>query len=375
MESRLDVPLGQNLPFPDPMTWSEWIQEPDYEGVSEWVNADLSEVQMQSHASNYTESNSYIPTSPIVESCLAGAQGGGGPVAAGDPITAFSTTNGFDAEIQAFTEENNSTSIPPPPYFKYHAYTSIYFTQSAATYGLNSYSLDSKDTFPEPLYDLIEDVDYAVIPGMDPDVDDYAYVEYESYDNNVLTGWADWTLTLTGRGTGTGEITDADTPTTLRVGFSEPVTWDSTGPGWWTSYQGSLLESIAGFTGTSSTPYDGAPFSVPHTLSLADLGVMESWTLYQQPHWLVSDVPINLNVVSGPPLTPGSAAMFTSTVLIPASRPRFTYRMPRWRYWVPGDPILYPLRQVQRDDGLARAVMRARSTHSIQRSIRQRSYR
>jgi len=34
-----------------------------------------------------------------------------------------------------------------------------------------------------------------------------------------------------------------------------------------------------------------------------------------------------------------------------------------------------PLRQVQRDDGLGRSVMRARSTRSVQRSIRQRGYR
>jgi hypothetical protein len=34
-----------------------------------------------------------------------------------------------------------------------------------------------------------------------------------------------------------------------------------------------------------------------------------------------------------------------------------------------------PLRQVQRDDGLGRSVMRARGTRSVQKSIRQRGYR
>lgn len=35
----------------------------------------------------------------------------------------------------------------------------------------------------------------------------------------------------------------------------------------------------------------------------------------------------------------------------------------------------YPLRQVQRDDGLGRSVMRARGGTSVQTSIRQRGYR
>lgn len=59
------------------------------------------------------------------------------------------------------------------------------------------------------------------------------------------------------------------------------------------------------------------------------------------------------------------------------SRPRVNIATPRYRYWIVGvDPVTpIPLRQVQRDDGLGRSVMRARGTHSVQKSIRQRGYR
>jgi hypothetical protein len=52
--------------------------------------------------------------------------------------------------------------------------------------------------------------------------------------------------------------------------------------------------------------------------------------------------------------------------------PQFRILPPRYRLWSSGTP---PLRQVQRDDGLGRSVVRARSTHSVQFSLRQRGYR
>lgn len=45
--------------------------------------------------------------------------------------------------------------------------------------------------------------------------------------------------------------------------------------------------------------------------------------------------------------------------------------MPPYRYWIPG---LLPLRQVQRDDGLARSVVRATGGHSRQSSLRARGF-
>ena len=48
------------------------------------------------------------------------------------------------------------------------------------------------------------------------------------------------------------------------------------------------------------------------------------------------------------------------------------FRLHDW--WI-DDGGVPPLRQVQRDDGLGRSVMRARGTHSVQKSIRQRGYR
>ena len=55
---------------------------------------------------------------------------------------------------------------------------------------------------------------------------------------------------------------------------------------------------------------------------------------------------------------------------------RMRVLQPAWRYWIPGDaPVAFPIRQKQRNDGLGRGVVRARSTSSVQGSIRQRSYR
>lgn len=55
--------------------------------------------------------------------------------------------------------------------------------------------------------------------------------------------------------------------------------------------------------------------------------------------------------------------------------PRLAYQMPRYRYWIPADgPTAIPMRQKQRNDGLARSTVRARGASSVQGSTRQCGY-
>lgn len=58
---------------------------------------------------------------------------------------------------------------------------------------------------------------------------------------------------------------------------------------------------------------------------------------------------------------------------LPGFRTADLFRVSMIRLVLTGGAV--PLRQVQRDDGWGRSVMRARSTHSVQKSIRQRGYR
>lgn len=323
------------------MGWSEWFQEPDYEGISVWVNADLPEVSMTTTASDGTAADFEVATVPIAVGMLAGARGGGGPIWSGDvdAFVPFALNGGWGGgvSLQSGTIENDA-GVVIPGFLRYHTHTEVLLSQMAATYALSSGWSTERDAFPSPMYDMTEGVDYDIVPGKDPYVDEDAYVQYESADPNVLTGWADWNLTLETAGSNGGMALPGVTG--LRVGYSAPITWGLSGPGWFSTYQGLALDYIPGVMGALTT--------TPYALSLAALGTMESWTIYQQPNWLTDPIPIEVHV--GPQ---GFADSDSSTSLIHGAmnpRPKFTFRMPRWRYWKPGVP---PLRQRARNDGLA----------------------
>lgn len=192
-----------------------------------------------------------------------------------------------------------------------------------------------REQMPPAMDALTEDVDYAVRPGYAGWEDD-AYVEYAD-DPNVWTGWT--SQNMQGQAYETANPSNAATGTmgmTIDTGYPDTEGADiGPFPGIGTAFA----------TWTSVTMVDIGP--------IPDPGPVNTFTLAVMPE---------ISAASNVAMVP-----FFPT-------PRMVVILPAWRYWMPDTEPL-PLRQKQRDDGLGRSVVRARSTHSIQRSVRQRGYR
>jgi hypothetical protein len=241
------------------------------------------------------------------------------------------------------------------------------------------YSVDAtrfltyRDWFPSPLRTMTEGVDYDVIPGKDPGSDDDAYVEYESGDNS-LAGWQPWTVPVEYQfrlqvGPNSSAPDPPNIPFRVAVAPLPMSAWPAYGVG-----------SQAAHLDTFPTPDYGTqdvPVLVPSSVL--------QFALVFQPDTLNGWHP-TVTVAPPPPLSEFQAGSgvqgFVNPVAVRgggSSTPVITgpvmpFDTPRWRYWIPGD-VAYPIRQRQRNDGLGRGVMRARSTSSVQSSVRQRGYR
>ena len=185
-----------------------------------------------------------------------------------------------------------------------------------------------RDSYPEALWSLTEDVDFSLIPGTED------YVEYQD-SASVLAGW--------------------DMP-------SMSVTYDSQNPGSlaeFSIHSGPVTQPFPVGTPvhsySSPTGYSGYEYMV-----LPDPGPVEQFWITVRDNTRDTIPPYGIAIhASGQAYGTWFSVPYIEVIL------------PPYRYWIPD----FPLRQVQRDDGLGRSVMRARSTHSVQKSIRQRGYR
>ena len=102
-------------------------------------------------------------------------------------------------------------------------------------------------------------------------------------------------------------------------------------------------------------------------------GVVAGWNTFAdtrifEPDWRTSaDIPAMLAALAT------GRMRFTVRQQATVGQTDFTFQVSQLRLTLI-TPDIPPLRQVQREDGLGRSVMRARSTHSVQKSIRQRGY-
>ena len=228
-----------------------------------------------------------------------------------------------------------------------------------------------REWFPSMLDGLEYGVDYDVRPDRTGSEDD-AYVEYESDGPNTLLGWRPWAMRFEHSilADGTLNASPPDPPSIpIRFGIrAEPLADTS-----WQPYGvGDELFTLASFPGGPAGGYTNVgaqdvDVTLPVPVDCLQL------TLAAQPATMAGAAP-TLTVADPPPLAgQASVSQLAQTVTL-TSAPSYAYQMPRWRYWIPGD-VSYPIRQKQRNDGLGRGVVRARSTSSVQGSIRQRSYR
>lgn len=116
---------------------------------------------------------------------------------------------------------------------------------------------------------------------------------------------------------------------------------------------GCYLPSVGGLTATNIS-----------RLASSSGFATETYTI--NPSWVASWWPEQFDPGAFWSLNPLNPAFGFTMVM------RFTYLRIDFT-WLSVEPK--PLRQKQRDDGLGRSVVRARSTHSVQRSTRQRGYR
>lgn len=243
------------------------------------------------------------------------------------------------------------------------------------------------DSFPEYLNDLTEGVDYGIIPGKDPFVDEFAYVEYEESGNELL-GWepdpvADdqrWVITLEGAINRSHSPIYAEevTPQAIpyRVAIVDPLEpGESMGwPAWGVGTDANLpfqddpsiltiawlianatggefivdLSEVPPHFGLLLQPTDMHPLFEAHAVARTPPPNTSSGTQHQQIFDVIEDVTYS-------------------------AMPRYRFQMPRYRYWIPSDP---PLRQRQRNDGLGMSgTRRWKGGTSVQSSNRWRGYR
>lgn len=260
---------------------------------------------------------------------------------------------------------------------------------SNATYtaNLNIDPLTARVWFPALLTELEYGVDYGVIPGKNELTDDDAYVQYED-TTNTLIGWQPWEVRLSvDHTTFAGGIAPppalpqpAAAGLALGVGAALPTTADDL---WRNDYYGSALWEAPVAEVLSNV--GAGEWVEPLTLDLAAAvpASQTSFTAMLQPQVLHSD--FSGWVLPNEPQDGGGdgdgwASSFRQFFALYHSDPArgldppsalYRFQMPRWRYWIPGE---LPLRQRQRDDGLALAPLRQRDRTSRQRSIRQRAY-
>ncbi|HEY8881947.1 MAG TPA: hypothetical protein VIM47_00955 [Dermatophilaceae bacterium] len=344
------------------MTWSEWIQAPDYLTAPDALNAPYYGV-MDSDATDYAHSGGPVNTATVVAGLQTIAATGASPFDPGG------NTN-IRASVIGTTEQN------PEDFGGYHHDCEVAFAQTVANLTIPTATiLAARDAYPPTLSALTEGVDFTLIP------DTSDFVEYEP-TSSTLIGWQDWVVPLRCVETFNGMVVPQAAP--VRVAYADPpiTDWAFGGiPPWQTYGAGTELATLTTALGAPgdyvTTGVDWGVVSrdttANVTIPLSVMGVAAAVSLFMQAtHLGGGAVPGVVDVGGGP----AGGIWGVESNLDHTVPMQYAYRMPRFRYWkITPAPSAIPLRQVQRDDGLGRSVVRARGTHSVQKSIRQRGYR
>jgi len=247
-------------------------------------------------------------------------------------------------------------------------YGFVYLDQAQAGTEMTGYSAEDfwlHFTAPDPVREpaalgaLTLGVDYDVIPGRDPAVDLYAYVDYDPATPPTVVGWTNTDIHLFVAGWAEapgGTVSVYFDPTAAYPDMPygpDPHTGYNAYMPWHRSPTGLEIATLAYDAGANTWP---DPTVIPLDIPAGTT----SWT-----------ISLRDTLIESPPLG------------VDGDNPRhwawlrtYPYALVdpgRYRYWKIGGAA--PLRQVQRDDGLGRSVARARGGTSVQRSLRQRGYR
>lgn len=214
---------------------------------------------------------------------------------------------------------------------------------------------DFRDWSPDAIaWPKVEGVDFAVIPGKDPDVDLDAYVEYE-VGATVLTGWhlPDVDATWDPQRIAADSVDPPGSQLQVELVFDLPPVAPGDAP----YFPGIGSGTILGILGP---PLDSESFT-----AIPDPGPVSSVALFGY----------DPNFSATPPIAPGGGHYSVEGDLYWTSRPYTLIQCPRYRYWkiTPTTGTL-PLRQFQRDDGLVGSTFRHGGGTSRQGSIRQLGY-
>jgi len=334
------------------MGWSEWIQAPDYTTSPNSLNFPYYGV-VQSSAVDSGFSGSPVNTATVV----AGLQS---TATAGSSLRDPGGNTNIEANVSGTTQQNPDTG-------GYHHNCEASFTQTVANISIPTADiLDYRDTYPALLGSLVEGVDFSVIPSTTD------YVEYEALPTTLI-GWQDWIVPL--RYVETFNTDIAPQAATSRVAYCDPPITDwATIPPWQAYGVGTSLTTLTTAVGAPGDYVNTGGVltrdtTTDVTIPLSVMGNAAAVSLFMQPtHLGGGSVPGVVDVGGGPAGGPWDV----TSILDHTAPIRYAFRLPRFRYWKLASP---PLRQVQRDDGLGRSVVRARGTHSVQKSIRQRGYR
>lgn len=203
-----------------------------------------------------------------------------------------------------------------------------------------------RDWFPVELLGLTEGVDYSIRPDR-TDMDDDAYVEYESTDDNTVTEEFKPIVRYESGAVGGGEFGTMDGDGIWSLGYvANPTLPDPDSPAY--AYTVETWPGLGTVFATDGVVASGTSYSA----SFPDVAGLE--TLLVSP-----------KMTGSPPLF-GNAGVANFTL----GAPSFRYQMPRWRYWIPG---ILPLRQYPRNDGLRGGAPSAHPT-SRQGTTARRTY-
>lgn len=326
------------------MPWSEWIQSDPYE------RGTLARYRM------------------VTQTGDTGLTGGTIDEVVGDAESALYSTSSPEAETTVYGQLTG----PSPGASRFENYTDsgtpgtwtggIVQTQGVAWFDTDDLDLAGwREWFPPELGDLTEGTDYDVRPDRTGSEDD-AFIEYEAGVGQIQG----WTGFAPGRITSLTASFDGPHATAKWRLLSPPPAPPAT-PGPFDSESAPVLallpsdgSPIAQIVNATVT---GAPSGVPVELTIA--GPVAEFAVL-----IITDESSDIPFSGGDPGDSSYIHGWTASGFISAAGAMV--RLPRWRYWIPGQ---LPLRQRQRDDGLAlRGAPSWRRGTSRQATNRWRSY-
>lgn len=327
------------------MPWSEWIQSDPYE------RGTLARYRM------------------VTQTGDTGLTGGTIDEVVGDAESVLYSTSSPEAASTVYGQFAGAS----PGASRFESYTDdgtpgtwvggIVQTQGVAWFDTDDLELATwREWFPPELGDLTEGVDYDLRPGKTGSEDD-AFIEYEDGVGQV----EGWTGFAPGRITSLSGSFDPPRHATARwrllspppavPAVPDPFGSVTASPLALTPADGTAIAQIVNATTTGSSS------GVPVELSIA--GPVSEFAVL-----IITDESSDIPFSAGDPGSDFYSHGWTASGFIGSAGAYV--RLPRWRYWKPGQ---IPLRQRQRDDGLAlRGAPSWRRGTSRQATNRWRSY-